>query len=423
MVYILKKTITRRDVAILFHAHCLCPFHFSETVLSRKHLGGLAFPLERLHSLISNGQWSDQGSEEIWQKALSSPYQLWNEDPSKVGALELQNIEITCPSCSAYVVIDLHNWIDMRANEVLLKQCPTCLSSFRPRCLTTQSQGYDSSRSIYLTPIRQSADDIISCADTAIILSDVVSKNSFITMLHAKLIALSHWFLGLYLPAIDDSPRTMVPRIVWQGLSVDLVRASLIQRMFATRITGREGRDLRLPFALHRATIRYHKFILLMDPSSPSRGKVLVPTLDIDLCWHTHQLSAPDYRRWCIEHAGGPVDHNDTITTLSLAAGIHYTSLSWLAAYHEAYTTTNMRLQYLTLSRIIVGVLFPPYGIYMLWRAYKLNKARIDPQVWKNDAVTGGKYLVTVADHHPENSKMTSTRESSPHLNESDVSG
>lgn len=209
---------------------------------------------------------------------------------------------------------------------------------------------------------------------------DFIKRNYLVRRCLDKLQGI-HRFLGGYPPDTDASPRAAPPRVVWRDLSVDLVRACLIQRITAERITSEECRDLRLPFALQRATIRYHKFILLMDPRSPSRGKLLVPTLDIDLCWHTHQLFAPDYQNWCIAHIGRPIDHNDTIMELSLADGLHYTSLSWFKAYQTGYTTTDMRRQYFTVERITAAVLFPLYGYYMLWWGHKLAKSQISKPV------------------------------------------
>ena len=86
--------------------------------------------------------------------------------------------------------------------------------------------------------------------------------------------------------------------IVNHRLSIDLVAASLRQREFATKITSAECAGMDSPFALYKATTRYHKFMLLMNRGSKKR--FLVPTMDIDLCWHTHQLFARPYRDWCI---------------------------------------------------------------------------------------------------------------------------
>ncbi|KAF8582970.1 hypothetical protein K439DRAFT_1285906, partial [Ramaria rubella] len=43
------------------------------------------------------------------------------------------------------------------------------------------------------------------------------------------------------------------------------------------------------------------------------RKEFLVPTLDIDLGWHTHQLSGARYMSDTVRHVGRYVDHDDKI--------------------------------------------------------------------------------------------------------------
>lgn len=102
-----------------------------------------------------------------------------------------------------------------------------------------------------------------------------------------------------------------------------------------------------------------------------------VPTLDIDLCWHTHQLFPVSYRQWCIEHLGTAINHDDTIGRGDLNVGLRETSLAWYKAYRESYTTDDLRGTYFSTGRKVAGALFPPYGLYMLRRGQQLNQARL----------------------------------------------
>ena len=166
--------------------------------------------------------------------------------------------------------------------------------------------------------------------------------------------------------------------ILWQDLSIDLVAASLRQREFAKRITGSECSGIDTPFALFKANTRYHKFLLLMNRKTASKKNInLVPTLDIDLCWHTHQLVPVPYRNWCIEHLGTAINHDDTIGRGDLNIGLRETSLAWYDTYREPYTTDDLRQTYFSTGRKVTGVLFPPYGLYMLRKGQKLNQARL----------------------------------------------
>ena len=130
--------------------------------------------------------------------------------------------------------------------------------------------------------------------------------------------------------------------ILWRDFSIDLVAAALRQREFSKKIISPELREIDTPSALSRATIRYHKFLLLNRRKEKMERKVgLVPTLDIDLCWHTHQLFAVQYRSWCIEHLGTAINHDDTIAKEDLDKGLHETNQAWSKTYREDYTKTS----------------------------------------------------------------------------------
>jgi hypothetical protein len=130
--------------------------------------------------------------------------------------------------------------------------------------------------------------------------------------------------------------------ILWHDISIDLVAAALRQREFATKITSAELASLDTPLALFKATTRYHKFLLLMRRKKEGKRVPLVPTLDIDLCWHTHQLSTGEYRKWCVEHLGLAINHDDTVGKESLDNGLRETSAAWYDAYRETYSTENV---------------------------------------------------------------------------------
>jgi hypothetical protein len=167
--------------------------------------------------------------------------------------------------------------------------------------------------------------------------------------------------------------------LVWRDLSIDLVAASLRQREFAKKITGEECIGVDSPDALNRATDRYYRFLLLLQKLENSTPKVrphLVPTLDIDLCWHTHQLSPQAYRNWCLEYLGRAINHDDTIGKASLKDGLRHTSLKWFETYNEPYTTDDLKKEYVTTGRKVAGVIFPLYGLHVLNKAKKLEQAQ-----------------------------------------------
>jgi len=89
---------------------------------------------------------------------------------------------------------------------------------------------------------------------------------------------------------------TAYMNILWPDLSIDLVAACLRQRIY-TNIVITECQSLETAAVLSTAAIRYHKFLFLLGKrgSGSSKRSPIVPTLDIDLCWHTHQLFPYSY--------------------------------------------------------------------------------------------------------------------------------
>lgn len=73
---------------------------------------------------------------------------------------------------------------------------------------------------------------------------------------------------------------------------------------------------------LRRAIDRYLKFLKLFKLYPDT---MLVPTLDIDLVWHTHQCSAAQYRSDMLERAGRFINHDDKLSRSVLDNGMEKT--------------------------------------------------------------------------------------------------
>lgn len=179
-------------------------------------------------------------------------------------------------------------------------------------------------------------------------------------------------------PTLTDEHVTLQEITIPKSFSLDLVAASLRQREFTTRII-QECRGIDCSADLSKAISRYHKFLRLMRKKHKITGKhiPLVPTLDVDLAWHTHQLYPHNYRDYCITFVGRMINHDDTFEAKVIGDGLRDTSLAWLKEYDEPYTTKDLRKEYFTTKRKVVGVMFPPYGIVILRTGKKLTRARM----------------------------------------------
>jgi hypothetical protein len=123
-----------RDVAIIFHAHCLSPFRFyADMKRSNRQTWTrrIAFPLERLLALIQNGIWSDVESEQLWTRGETLPYQVWETDPITTQALlRLQPVEMACAWCSSIESFLVEEFMKMHTTKVGTLRCSSCQRKF-----------------------------------------------------------------------------------------------------------------------------------------------------------------------------------------------------------------------------------------------------------------------------------------------------
>lgn len=82
------------------------------------------------------------------------------------------------------------------------------------------------------------------------------------------------------------------------------------------------------------AQVRYERFFQLI---AKNIGAV-VPALDIDLVWHTHQLSPIRYNEFCKRITGGRfINHDDTIAKDELQVGADKSALLYRQLFNEDY--------------------------------------------------------------------------------------
>ncbi|KAJ7683221.1 hypothetical protein B0H17DRAFT_1074432 [Mycena rosella] len=123
--------------------------------------------------------------------------------------------------------------------------------------------------------------------------------------------------------------------------SVDLVGAVLRQGSFVNKMYGLQWTQSGFfdraedEVVLQHAIARYHAFLGLMS-SSPAA--FFVPTLDIDLAWHTHQLMATKYSKDTVDRVGRFIDHDDKVEESYLASSFDTTCRAWKKRYGVQYT-------------------------------------------------------------------------------------
>jgi hypothetical protein len=116
---------------------------------------------------------------------------------------------------------------------------------------------------------------------------------------------------------------------------LNLTEAIIRQWRFSEKITKCYNQDPIAVEALNHSRLRYVKFMNLMRLQNQHR--TITPSLDIDLFWHTHQLSSIQYNDWCNTWLGRSIDHDDTIQEGQLSDGLEYTKQIWQQNYEEEY--------------------------------------------------------------------------------------
>ncbi|KZT60550.1 hypothetical protein CALCODRAFT_480634 [Calocera cornea HHB12733] len=121
--------------------------------------------------------------------------------------------------------------------------------------------------------------------------------------------------------------------------SIDLVGATLRQGTFVQAMHdlgwSAPARFAGDNSALLRAVARFHAWLDLLS-ASPSA--FYVPTLDIDLIWHTLMLSVGRYRARTYALLGRVLDHEDKVEEGALSDGFDATARAWKARFGVPYS-------------------------------------------------------------------------------------
>jgi hypothetical protein len=86
---------------------------------------------------------------------------------------------------------------------------------------------------------------------------------------------------------------------------------------------------------MSRLLTKYDRFFEILG-AYPDQA--VVPTLDVDLAWHTHQLSPKNYYDFAIQRTKSFTDHNDKVDEDKLGTAFEWTSKTYQEKYDEVYS-------------------------------------------------------------------------------------
>ncbi len=139
-------------------------------------------------------------------------------------------------------------------------------------------------------------------------------------------------------PAARLSVRKMMSRY-WDNFSpfaLDLSGAVMRQGIFVEKMCKIDW--LHSPSARETMVRLLNKYSRFFNIMATHPDNVAVPTLDIDLAWHTHQLSPFAYMRYATKMTNKFIDHDDKIDESRLGQAFEWTSEIYQERYNEVYS-------------------------------------------------------------------------------------
>lgn len=116
---------------------------------------------------------------------------------------------------------------------------------------------------------------------------------------------------------------------------LDLVGAVIRQGGFVEKMHNIDWlHSPALPATVARLLLKYGRFAELMEEAT----QMAVPTLDVDLAWHTHQLNPPAYFKYIVKKTRQFVDHDDKVAETALNDAFAWTSKTYEKKYGDKYS-------------------------------------------------------------------------------------
>ncbi|CAG8693780.1 11996_t:CDS:2, partial [Ambispora leptoticha] len=293
------------DVCLIWHAHCLSPLRYYEDML-RLHdpqAHNYNFPLAKLARHL------DEYSQQIWHEYTKKPWvlELNNDSP----------FDFKCPLCNQIDQISPDTYVKiMRTNNYDVK-CKHCGKQYKSEFVSVSRFVEDilagtivdlKSGTVSKLNAEKDCNLLFSSPGITLSTSTVYTWSEINTEVkkHADSLKSSR--------KLKDVRNEIIERIIFAYMdipapfSIDLVSAVKRQRNFTNKAVNNSW--INCMTVQSNAIERYHKFINLQKDYT---GTLFVPTLDIDLAWHTHVLHPSLYRNFTNKHMGRMINHDDTL--------------------------------------------------------------------------------------------------------------
>lgn len=387
-----ETTLPPLDVLMVWHTYMLNPLAYKEdSVRALPQLAKLGpFPLAAIARAIHPVRFEMQSSVEA-QKFFTASTGEPFEPPLETSAEDL--IFIACPCCDHSGERYPWPWINEQgtgwAQRRFEAACPTCNRSFDHQAYGVRrfcdevvkwrelrESGPDATPRFFFAGLLRAYDgeraaarimdsflgsnhsplsadwraEMLKIADATLRSRSVnpeiagVSGAALAGRFNWEVSKLVKW-ATTQLPEQSAIIKRILLHYTFPGLfSVDLIGAVKRQMIFIEQMrdvgwmtAGRfAGADPERFAPLVRSIVRYHAFLDLTSITAHD-SVYLVPTLDIDFAWHTHQLRGQVYRADTKRLLGCTLDHEDMVEASALAIAFDQTAQAWMSRFDVPY--------------------------------------------------------------------------------------
>ncbi|KAF7304477.1 hypothetical protein HMN09_00850000 [Mycena chlorophos] len=381
------------DVLMVWHTYLLNPGWYAEDCLRIKALQGLWQAGKALSTSLGNGLASLvranatgaalQDNVLSWVRLTDTPFDPFEaiESMSAAGKV-VECIKCGTPNTTRYLTADGTGYLQLRFDRICTKPTNDCFHHITHADLAMAKLAKDLALPNTSQPDSVLAGTLYTPGNTRNLAHAIAVKDRLVLFKNPK-------------PEKPVTARAFMHHAQWQFpqlkskmfsllkeeqrvaerisnaytdgriFSVELVSAVLRQGSFVSKMHqlgwtkpgAFDSHEDQL--ALLHVVARYHAFLDLM---AASPGEFLVPTLDIDLGWHTHQLRSHEYGPDTMKYVDVFVDHEDKVEETCLTNSFDGTGSAWRKRFGQPYSYCGCPLPGNSvgqrLSRLMSGVGF-----------------------------------------------------------------
>ncbi|KAK6454495.1 uncharacterized protein RJT20DRAFT_146576 [Scheffersomyces xylosifermentans] len=373
VIAIIDSLLPPLDVLMVWHAFLLNPRSFYDNMMRNDMFSFANFPLplKKIQESISNETFQYNPRQELKDNYLEVIRGFSDDPVDSIYEFETYSmfealVSVCCPICKRVILRNIPYTNDTNtgfADDSFTQMTNTneCNCDF-PKKITHEELRkrqlyYDMTRAVPLPGVYRyysgkiGGRDIRTRRDPDIV--NVMVKGKFVKWSLGKIRTNS---LESTISSSINRPRNFYLHMkvllrlyfsmnliylnVAKGLPIyeDLVGCVFRQERFVEKMNDLDW--LHSPVikeSLAESTIRYSRFFKMLTVFYPNN--MLVPTLDIDLIWHTHQLSLHNYFMDCMNSkVGYVVDHDDKVETIKLDLSFETTSKLYRAKFKQDYS-------------------------------------------------------------------------------------